>query len=599
LILKRIPLKWGMAPYYLLLIAAISPAVIALGVQNRHWINIPIWDEWDTPGITLLHYVQHRLTWGDLLAQHNESRKLFARLIYIAIYSVAGWDVRHGMALTFLCACAASAFALVQLRRCTGIANNQVLFAWLLINFLLFAPSQYENFLSGFAFEIFIPFLCLFGCIAINLSNWRLPAKVVGNSLLALLANYTFVHGILLWPLALPIPTREENDHRTRMRIILPCWFAYGAAGIVSIAYYFLGYHRPEIASPAAGLRQFPQIIEFIVVWLGAVVRSAWVEPRVSGTIASTALIVVTFSALIFLRCNKSRWRNYYPWMLIGIFSLATGALTAVGRVGIGTDLVFNTWFSGFSSMRYNATAVFAYVALIGLAFNLYADWLRHESDLRTTVLVTLTACCTLLGVAWSHMVSEELKRVRSFQENRKRARTAVEWIRVLPDNPEIFWAYPYPEGFWQRIDEMDRFGLIKFPILSENVRNLVSASPPLADGEAGYLDNFYSQPGGHLRFVGWARNPRKNTPADYVVLGWEDQNDSFHPLITLLTGHARPDVAKAFQSPALKNAGFDQDCDVRKLPDRTVTIKGWAIDLAQREAFPLGGSLRLRRPTQ
>src|SRR4051812_3450839 len=82
---------------WLLLGGAISPALIAFYVQKKHWINIPIWDEWDTPGIALLHFMQRTLTWGDLLAQHNESRKVVPRLIHIAIASVAGWDVRQGM----------------------------------------------------------------------------------------------------------------------------------------------------------------------------------------------------------------------------------------------------------------------------------------------------------------------------------------------------------------------------------------------------------------------------------------------------------------------------------------------------------------------
>ena len=205
---------YRVAARWLLLAAAIGPALLAFRIQKKHWINIPIGDEWDTPGIALLHYAQGALTWADLFAQHSESRKVVPRLIHIAIASVAGWDVRQGMALTFLCACATSAFALAYLRRRAGLSLSQVLVPWLLINLFLFAPSQYENFLSGFVFEIFIPFLCLFGCCAINLSRWPLASKTLCNSLLALVSTYTFAHGMLLWAFAIPVPTREERLRR-------------------------------------------------------------------------------------------------------------------------------------------------------------------------------------------------------------------------------------------------------------------------------------------------------------------------------------------------------------------------------------------------
>src|SRR5688572_25748662 len=204
------------AARWLLLAAAIGPALFAFRIQKKHWINIPIGDEWITPGMALLHYAQGALTWADLFAQHSESRKVVPRLIHIAIASVAGWDVRQGMALTFLSACAASAFALVYLRRRDGVSLSQVLVPWLVINLFLFAPSQYENFLSGFVFEIFIPFLCLFGCCAINLSRWPLALKALCNSLLALVSTYTFAHGMLLWAFAIPVPTREDRLRRTR-----------------------------------------------------------------------------------------------------------------------------------------------------------------------------------------------------------------------------------------------------------------------------------------------------------------------------------------------------------------------------------------------
>ena len=580
--------------YWLLLAAAVAPALLAFSVQKKHWINIPIWDEWDTPGVALLNYAQGTLTWDDLFAQHNESRKVVPRLIHIAIASVAGWDVRQGMALTFLSACAASACVLVYLRRNSAASHFQVLFAWLLTNLFLFAPSQYENFLSGFVFEIFIPFLCLFGCCAINLSRWPLRAKVVCNSFLALLSTYTFAHGMLLWVFAIPIPLREDRLRRPRF---FPLWYAvYAAIGIISVACYFVGYRRPEIFPPPATLAQIGQVLEFIVVWLGAVVRSPLVNPRLSGALASLLVTAAVAGTFLALRKNRERWPAYYPWLLLLAFALSSGSVTAIGRVNIGVDNVFNTLFDGFSGMRYNATSVFAYVAVIGLGFNLYGDRIGSQPLFRCRFLIGVAVCYTLLAVAWVEMFSDELARVKTFQDNRRRARTAVIWSNALPENPEIFLAYPYPDGFPARVEQMRAAGLLKLPKVSDSLRQAIANVPAGANPETGHMDAAELRSDSQFWFTGWARNPLKHAEADYVALGWQGPDNSFHPFTAIPTGRVRPEVAEVY-GPLSRKAGFEQEIEISRLPPQGVTIKAWAIDWEAQQAFPMEGVIRVDRP--
>jgi hypothetical protein len=579
---------------WLLVAAAIAPILLAFWIQKKHWINIPIWDEWDTPGQALLQYAQKALTWADLFAQHNESRKVVPRLIHIAIASVAGWDVRQGMVLTFLCACAASACTLAFLRRRQNHSFFHVLIPWFLINLFLFAPSQYENFLSGFVFEIFLPFLCLFGCCAINLSGRSLPTKVLCNSLLAVVSTYSFAHGMLLWVFGAPIPFREEGLQRTARFFI--CYALYGAVGLIAIAYYFIGYHRPEIAPPSARLNQFPLVLEFIVVWLGAVVRSPFVNARLCGTLVSLIIIATLAGAFTVLRKNRERWTAYYPWLLLLTFALSSGALTAIGRVNIGIDNVFNTWLDGFSGMRYNASSVFSYVAVIGLAFNLYEDRIRLQPLWHSRFLFGMTVCYTLLGVAWIQMFADESTRVKLFQANRKRARTATIWANALPENPELVAAYPYPDGFAERIEAMRAAGVLKLPRVSDSLREKIAKAPVVAGDGAGFLDVAELRGAGHCRLAGWARSLLKQGEADYVALGWQEPDNSFHPLSAVRTGIVRPDVAEIFGQP-LRKAGFDAEIDISKLPAGAVTIKAWAIDWEAQQAFPLEGAIRLELP--
>lgn len=581
------------ATRWLLLAIAIAPALLALRIQKKNWINIPIWDEWDTPGLALLHYARGTLTWQDLFAQHNESRKLVPRLIHIAIASVAGWDVRQGMVLTFLCACAASAYALAYLRRRASVSLSEVLVPWLLINLFLFAPSEYENFLCGFTFEIFIPFLCLFSCCAINLTRWPLPLKTVCNSLLALISTYTFAHGMLLWAFAIPIPTREERSRGSRFFLL--SYAVYVAIGIVSIACYFVGYQRPEILPPPANLAQIGQVLEFVFVWLGAVVRSPLVNARLCGGLASLLIIAAVAGTFAVLRKDKERWRAYYPWLLLLAFALSSGALTAIGRVNIGVvdDIFFNTSFNGFSSIRYNATSVFVYVAVIGLVFNLYEDRIRSQPLLRWRFLICVAVCYTLLAVAWIEMLSNEWTRVKEFQTNRRRARTAVIWSNALPKNPEIFLAYPYPDGFPLRVEQMRAAGLLKLPQVSNSLRQAIANAPAGANLETGRVEIAERRPDDRSWFRGWARNPLKHAGADYAVLGWQEADNSFHLFTAIPTGRVRPELAELY-GPLSRKAGFEQEIETSNLPPGGVTIKGWAIDWDAQQAFPMQGFPRV-----
>jgi hypothetical protein len=566
------------------------PIVVALYVQVTHWVNIPIWDEWDTPGIAILHWAQHRLTWADLFAQQNEHRQVFPRLLSILLFSLSGWDVRQTMLLAFVGFCNASAFCLYFL--CRSIRSTIApLVGWIAVNFLLFAPSQYENLLSGLAFGSTIPPLCLLAAVATNLSDFRFPFKVGLNCVWALIASYTFAHGMLLWFLALPIPSEAERSHSKR-RLSLVIWYVlYVAVATFSIACYFIGYKRPPVAPEPAKLSQLPQAVEFFFVWLGAVVRSPPVNVRLAGVIVAVTSICAIIATLLTLLRNERRWNAYYPWLLLAVFASLSGLITARGRVNLGTNLVFNEAnFNGFSGVRYNGTSVFAYVASVGLLVNLYSDFFdRSKRRYFSSALIVLA---TLFAVSWIYMFSNESIRVRTFTRNRAKARLAVIWSRALPNNPDLFAAYPYLAAFPKRVEEMRHFGVLRLPEVSKRLVRTIRKAPTTTDFRSGHIDVSASVLRGRLyRIKGWARNPERNSCTDLVIVGWQQREGSFHPFTIISTGRSRPDVTQAFNSPSLSNCGFDEEIDVSRLPKRDIELKAWAVDFRGQEAFPIEGT--------
>ena len=576
---RKGPEAWPVALFVLSCILIL----MTLRMQVKNWVNIPIWDEWDTPGQTLLHLKQHILSWSDLVSQHNESRKFFPRLIYIALNAPLGWDLRYGMVLTFLSACVLSGFFLRSLGG-AGKGDAGALFAWCLINALLFSPAQYENFLCGFTFEILIPALALCGCIAVNLSDRALGRKVAWNSILALIATYSFTHGMMLWALGIPSPSAAERKHSRWIRTWMFWLLAYGAVGAIAVGCYFVGYQRPDFG-PLANFGEIPFIAHFVVTWLGIVLCSESVSAIFAGRFVATILFAACALSLFLVSRNRAWWPRYYPWLLLAGFSLGAGLLTAIGRAHLGIDALVATY-------RYKITSVFAYVSIVGLIYRLYRDWISQQRIWRARFVILITVLTTLLVVAELYLFAGVPTQLYLFRDNRRRARTAVMWSEALPRNPELFLAYPFTDSFPQRLTEMKRVGLIKTPVIGDELIHAISVAPPRGHADTGRLQGGVLGDSDVLRVFGWGANPERNTRADYVVLGWQAEGDSFHPFTAMPTGrHSSPETDKIYP---VQNAGFYQETDISNLPRTPLIFSAWSVDLTTQQAFPIDGIVRL-----
>jgi len=215
---------------------------------------------------------------------------------------------------------------------------------------------------------------------------------------------------------------------------------------------------------------------------------------------------------------------------------------------------------------------------------------------LRTGSRAAMIILCAGLAFAWMEAFIDESIRVKLFQSNRKRARVAVIWSRAIPDNPEIVLAYPYPNGFGQRIEAMRAAGLLQLPRPNDSLLQTISNAPTASEPSGGKLMLSEARGYGFYRFAGWARNPVTNSPADYVILGWQEADKSFHPLTAISTGIMRPDISQTY-GPAAAKSGFDQEIELSNSPPQSAIVKGWAIDLNTQQAFPMEGALWLDRP--
>ena len=158
-----------------LMLIALVPFILAVVGTLRHWVALPYWDEWFSPGTLLLSYAKGTLSFSDFFSQHNESRKAFPYLLYITLAKIHGWDVRDAMVISLLEVAAICGLLFWLFLRTKGATAITALVAFALTTFLCFSPVQYDNFLCGLFFELFVPGLATILVALVNLS--RTPVR--------------------------------------------------------------------------------------------------------------------------------------------------------------------------------------------------------------------------------------------------------------------------------------------------------------------------------------------------------------------------------------------------------------------------------------
>ena len=564
----------------LLGVVALLPAVLMWHLISTHWVALPLWDEWHTPGKQFASWCRGTLTLGELFSLHNEARKFFPRLLYFALAFSGGWDVREEMRVLFLLVCALASLLFHLVRRTPGATPLATLVGWSAMMWLCFAPVQTENFLYGIQLETFFPGVAVLAAAAVNLSRWALRTRALLNIALAFIATYTFANGMLLWLLAWPLASPNENMNVRQRR----SWsFLYGVTGALSIGAYFVGYERP--ASHPDWINPFSRALDclhYFLLWEGSYLSSAMAPPIVLGIFALTLLAGGVFVALRSIYRTRD-WRPYYPWLLLAGYAVLSGLITALGRIGFG--------FEYASSTRYAAFTLYFYLALVGLYFAIYC---RHVcSATMAARQFFLASTAVLAGAAmmcWILSLEVSLTNVAQERTLHKRLLRAFEWMEPIPDNPDLALIFPFVGVLRERADLLEKHRWLRLPFVHGRLTSAVRRSPGVADGRHGRLEvsNFDSE--GSLFVKGWAWLPEQNRHADCVVIGCESRDGTFKPMSVLDVGMKRPDLPGATLGRPFFKVGFGRTINAANVLPGPITIKGWAIDLRAQTAWPLAG---------
>ncbi len=505
----------------LIFIAFLPPLLLAILIAQC-WTNIPVGDDWDTPGLLFREYFSGgRFSWRQLFAQHNESRMVFPKLVSWAAAVFTGeWDARVSMALTWLSAVGIFVQFVWLLRK---TVRASVAIRWCLaaaLSAVLFSTNQWENWLMSIQLVVFLPPLCLTSCLVVQHCSLSYRTKAIACAVLSLISTFSNSNGMLCWILGAPLPWISHTEPESKLtRSATPMttsltWIALYASGLIATsAVYFWDYRSPPGHPSLDSAFKHPvAAAQYFILWLGnPFCRGLGFNPLKSA-FALGLLVIAVLVFFLFAVWRRRQWIisghgwiQLHPWTMLTLYGLASGVITTLGRAGFGIDQAI--------SVRYISFSCYVYLGLIGLIASLprAADGRPPRPRLRL-------AWTAAVGLFFVIFVANWLAGSRAFRwrhAETEKMKLAICFLPLIPANPVLSRVYPDPGHLRQ----------IAFPLIERNVLRPGIVGPwPLqkiqhADGDD----------------LGWFT--AKRGPAGFEISGWSIVSDrTFSPTCVLLT---------------------------------------------------------------
>ena len=544
------------------------PALYIGWFVARYGVEVPLMDDWEmAPLIAKAHTGE--LTFADFFKQEEEARMVVPKAIFILSAIDGHWDVRDQMMLSvFVCILTALGIFVLLLRTNLTLATTALCF-WL-ISLLIFTPAQFELWLFASGMPSFLPALFLVAAWIVLQSNASFVVKFGSCVLLAAMSSFTLAHGPLAWALTFPLYLLVTRV--PRWKLWLTSWLALSALCAV---WYLCGYskppHLPDFAPAVSG----SEYVRFILMFGGGAFAYATHEDRTGTAVKVGAVALLLFLALVVWATLRLRERadrlRLLPWLALGFYSLGSGLLAMLGRVGFGAEYAI--------ASRYVTFSLYLFVALVVLGAVATRDIAARG---RIPRLATVTLAALLLAIG-SWLFSEAVQRcvriLDSISARNRLARTALIFSPVLNTSAVLKRiVYPMPERAAERAQRLDRLQLIRPPLVQTNQLEDLPHEPVDNRAASGWCDAIVAVDGETYRASGWAALNGKGRPADAVVLAHSDEEGKWIIFAMSDAVIRRNDIKRMFDSGDQLWTGWFASFPPTAVP-AGAEISAWAVD--------------------
>jgi hypothetical protein len=558
----------------LIKILSFSP-ILLLGVLVYFYShNVFLADEWDTPGHLLVQEHDGSLSYNDFLSQHNESRKIFPKLLYYSFSKLFGLNIKHIIYLRYIFVII-TAFILAKLIfKERYDYNEKALNAFVMVT-LLSIPTQALSHLTSIQIITIIPPLLIISFFYLEKKISSLPTLFL-YLFVSIVSTFSFANGMLIWVLLFPalLHKTKESKGMLRISIIVACLFF-----LLSMGIYFVDYNRPEIhPSLLEGLGHPFKSFRYLLLWLGSPFANTFSNSAIVGSIVGAAgLIVLAINATRIIFHKQGIRQNSLtiflsPWTSLILYALVSGIVASLGRSGLGVLQAL--------SPQYPSMAIWFYIGILGL-------FLQHKGTDNKTLYINRFSKNALLAISLLSYPSG-IDQMKFWGQRCKEGELTIKLQTLIPNNPLFKWNVSYGlyrsdnHNVRERFPELCKAGLIDFQIYNEKTirGNLSKRGMPIA----GFM-SYYSHKS-HTEFRGWAMLPDKSKPADFVII-CEKSISGIKPVTGLLLNESRKDVSKS-----LNNFNFGDEWGFRKIIHEPSffgeEFTAFAVDQETLKAYPL-----------
>ncbi len=203
---------------WLVVVLVLAPLLISVALVGRYGVDVPVGDQWSIA--TMFSRGWQLPPVRELLAQANESRPFFPKLLFVTVAQLGEWDVRREMLLTQILLAGVAAGLVYLWSRTIGLRPLARALPLGLVSLWLFSPTQYDNFFWGIQLIVDVPFLCLVVILVVVAAGTSLPTLLASSAVLSGIAMFWYANGILVWLLSVPaIVWTHWGSHRRHWRM--------------------------------------------------------------------------------------------------------------------------------------------------------------------------------------------------------------------------------------------------------------------------------------------------------------------------------------------------------------------------------------------
>ena len=551
----------------------------------RYGVNFPYWDQWQTPG-GLFYKISANQTipWSDWIAQHNESRKLFPKLIFVGLASLTDWNIKVELMLNCLLN-TVSLIGLYWLGTKTIKDRNHLKICLILSSILLFSVVQYENYLWGIQICVFLSIAAFVLCLGVLQENLSLPVKAILGAILCTISTFSFANGILTWVIVIPALMIGDRFSLVEVRKRWPWLVVWLGLMGVNLWVYFHDYVKPG-SHPAfsAALENPSHAILYFRIFFGSLFGDF---QKVRAMIVGETILVLWLVCLGMIAYRSFRDEEILPqtksWILLGGYSIASGLITTLGRVGFGVN--------GALAPRYTSFSVWLYISLIFLIAIVLQEFRfnRLYSRIFKGIICGLIGLGLILHIPTSQ---QALKKIQSDRVSKLQGRACAVLSPAIEDADCLTTlVFPSLQLIKPILVSVNDLGYLHPPLIetTEIERFAVLDFNPEA---VGYFNELSPISETDYQIRTWAKLPERDEPADAILLTYQGEQTPpqiFHRVQRV----TMPEDVTA-DLPSFWRWGWEGEFERSKLPPGEWTIKAWAFDAIEGKAFELSGQFSL-----